>query len=169
MAKRQVFYSFHYGNDVRRAAQIRNIGVIEGNAPVSENDWEEVKRGGDEAIKKWINKNMENRTCLIVLVGSDTANRPWVKYEIKHAWERKMGIFGIYIHNIKDPLLCKEGKTGTCVQGKNPFDNYNVNGKSLSSILKCYNPKASDAYNDIEEHLSDWVEVAIKQADDLHK
>ena len=109
------FYSFHYGNDVRRAAQIRNIGVIEGNAPVSENDWEEVKRGGDEAIKKWIDKNMDNRTCLIVLVGSDTANRPWVKYEIEHAWKRKMGIFGIFINNIKDPLLCKEGKIGTCV------------------------------------------------------
>ena len=31
MAKRQVFYSFHYENDVRRAAQIKNIGVIEGN------------------------------------------------------------------------------------------------------------------------------------------
>lgn len=111
MIKRKVFYSFHYENDVFRAAQIRNIGTIEGNEPVSENDWEEVKREGDEAIKKWIDKNMQNRTCLIVLVGSDTANRPWVQYEIKHAWERKMGIFGIYIHNIKDPFLCKEEKS----------------------------------------------------------
>ena len=31
--KRQVFYSFHYKNDVMRAAQIRNIGAIEGNMP----------------------------------------------------------------------------------------------------------------------------------------
>jgi len=29
MAKRQVFYSFHYANDVMRVQQIRNIGMIE--------------------------------------------------------------------------------------------------------------------------------------------
>lgn len=42
--KRQVFYSFHYGNDVMRVAQIRNIGALEDNKPVSENTWEEVKK-----------------------------------------------------------------------------------------------------------------------------
>lgn len=44
--QRQVFYSFHYKQDSRRVAQIRNIGAIEGNAPVSDNDWEDVKKGG---------------------------------------------------------------------------------------------------------------------------
>ena len=29
MAKRQVFYSFHYANDVMRVQQIRTIGMIE--------------------------------------------------------------------------------------------------------------------------------------------
>ncbi|MDQ1224403.1 hypothetical protein QE443_000564 [Pantoea ananatis] len=28
--KRQVFYSFHFDNDVMRVQQIRNMGVIEG-------------------------------------------------------------------------------------------------------------------------------------------
>lgn len=163
MTKRQVFYSFHYENDVRRAAQIRAIGVLEGNEPVSENDWEDVKKGGNLAIKKWINKNMENRSCLIVLVGSDTAKRQWVKYEIEYALKRKMGVFGIYIHNIKDPLLCKEGKNGTCLQGENPFINYTVNGSSL----KCYNPASNDAYEDIKRNLSSWVEEAISQAKEI--
>lgn len=31
MAKRQVFYSFHFDNDVMRVQQVRNIGAIEGN------------------------------------------------------------------------------------------------------------------------------------------
>lgn len=44
MTKRQVFYSFHFKNDSWRAGQVRNIGVVEGNMPVSSNDWEEVKR-----------------------------------------------------------------------------------------------------------------------------
>lgn len=51
MIKRQVFYSFHFKNDSWRAGQVRNIGVVEGNMPVSSNDWEEVKRKGDDSIK----------------------------------------------------------------------------------------------------------------------
>ena len=39
MAKRQVFYSFHYANDVMRTQLVRNIGAIEGNAPASANEW----------------------------------------------------------------------------------------------------------------------------------
>ena len=62
--KRQVFYSFHYKNDVMRVSQIRNIGALEDNKPVSDNDWEEVKRKGDDNVKKWINDNMKYRSCL---------------------------------------------------------------------------------------------------------
>ena len=39
MPKRQVFFSFHFKNDVMRVQQIRNIGVIEGNTPVSPSNW----------------------------------------------------------------------------------------------------------------------------------
>ena len=44
--------------------------------------WEEVKRKGDDAIKKWIDDEMTGRTCAIVLVGAQTASRKWVTYEI---------------------------------------------------------------------------------------
>ena len=46
MPKRNVFYSFHYDNDVFRVQQIRNMGIISGNEPVKPNDWEEIKRNG---------------------------------------------------------------------------------------------------------------------------
>src|SRR4030067_22846 len=100
MAKRQVFYSFHFDNDVFRVMQIRHIGSIEGNNPVSANEWEEArKRPG--AIEKWIDENMKYRSCIIVLVGEETVNRPWVKYEIAKAWNDKKGLLGIYIHSLK--------------------------------------------------------------------
>lgn len=51
---RRVFYSFHYKPDKWRAAQVRHMGVIEGNVPVSDNDWETITRGGDAAIERWI-------------------------------------------------------------------------------------------------------------------
>lgn len=52
MTKRQIFYSFHFYNDVMRVQQIRNIGALEDNKPVSASEWEEVKRKGEASIKK---------------------------------------------------------------------------------------------------------------------
>lgn len=51
--------SFHYKPDSWRASQVRQIGSIEGNQPVSDNDWESVTKGGDEATKRWIAGNMK--------------------------------------------------------------------------------------------------------------
>lgn len=153
--KRQVFYSFHYGNDVMRVQQIRNMGVIEGNTPFSPNEWEQVKRSGDKAIEKWIDDNMKYRSCVIVLIGSETASRPWVQYEIKKAWSDGKGLLGIYIHNLRDP------RTGTCIKGKNPFSQFTLGGKPFDQIVPCYDPKAWDAYNDIRNNLDAWIENAI--------
>lgn len=52
--KRPAFFSFHYENDASRASLVRNIGVVDGNEPVSDNDWETVKSGGARAIRRWI-------------------------------------------------------------------------------------------------------------------
>ncbi len=155
MAREPVFYSFHYDNDVFRVQQIRNMGVVEGNEPVSPNDWEQVKRKGDAAVEKWVDDSMKHKRCVIVLIGSETANRPWVKYEIKRAWELKKGLFGIYIHNLKDP------RTGTCGKGPNPFSNWNVSGQSMANLITCHDPSAWDAYGDISRNMATWVSQAI--------
>lgn len=155
MGKRQVFYSFHFDNDVMRVQQIRNIGTIEGNTPVTVNDWEEVKRRGEDSIKNWIDMNMRNRSCVVVLIGTETANRKWVKYEIEKAWSDGKGLLGIYIHNIKCP------RNGICIQGNNPFEQYNIDGIAFSSIVKCYNPNSFDTYNDIARNIDSWIEEAI--------
>ena len=162
--KRQVFYSFHYEQDSRRAAQIRTIGVIEGNTPASDNEWETIKRGGDDAIRYWINTNLQYRSCLIVLIGQHTSERRWVNYEIIQAWNKGMGVLGIYIHNINNPLLCKLGYSGKSYMGENPFGKiYFENGRSLSSVVKCYNPNPYDACKDIANNVEIWIEQAIQQ------
>lgn len=157
MAKRQIFYSFHFDNDVMRTQQIRNIGTIEGNAPVSVNDWEEVKKKGDAEIKKWIDEHMKNRSCVVVLVGEQTSERKYVKYEIKKAWNDGKGLLGIYIHNINCP------RTGKCKKGKNPFEEFTFkeNDQKLSTKVTCYDPSSTDAYNDIAKNISSWIETAI--------
>lgn len=159
---RQIFYSFHFDNDVMRVQQVRNIGALEDNKPVSANEWEEVKKKGDSAIEKWIDDNMSYRSCVVVLVGEKTAERKWVKKEIEKAWNNKKGVVGIYIHNLKDP------KTGKCNKGKNPFENFTLkNGKEkLSDYVKCYNPDGDDAYGWITKHLENAIEEAIKIRND---
>jgi len=155
MAKK-VFYSFHFDNDVMRVQLVRNIGVIEDNKPVSVNEWEQVRRGGPAAIEKWIEENMKYKDCVVVLVGEDTANRPWVQHEIKKAWNDGRGLFGIHIHNLKCP------RNGYGRQGTNPFSQFTVGGTNLSSIVRCYNPNSSDAYGDIKNNLENWVDEAIR-------
>ncbi len=159
--KRQVFYSFHFKNDCWRTGQVRNIGNIEGNKTVSENDWEEVKKKGDDNIKKWINEQLKNRSCTIVLIGQQTSERKWVKYEIEKSWNDGKGVLGIYIHNLKNQY----GETSN--KGKNPFEQFELkNGEKLSSRVKVYNPPyGSDSkanYNYIAENIEEWIEDAIK-------
>lgn len=158
MAREPVFYSFHYDNDVFRVQQIRNMGVVDGNEPVSANDWEQVKRKGDASVQKWIDDNLKYKRCVIVLIGSETANRPWVKYEIKRAWELNKGLFGIYIHNLKDP------RTGPCGKGSNPFSNWNIGNQSMANLVTCYDPSSWDAYGEISRNMESWVASAIAAA-----
>jgi MTH538 TIR-like domain (DUF1863) len=124
---RNCFYSFHYKPDNVRASQVRNIGVIEGNQPVSDNDWEAVTKGGDDAIKNWIASQTKGKTCAVVLVGTDTANRKWINHEIVKAWDDGLGVVGIYIHGLKNFA----GQTSN--KGNNPFDFINRN---VSTILR---------------------------------
>lgn len=149
----RVFYSFHYALDAFRVAKIRNIEAFEDNPEVSDQDWEDVKKGGDEAIKKWIHEQMAGRTCLIVLIGKETYKRKWIKYEIREAWRRKMGIVGIYINGIKDE------NQETCEAGEDPFESISIKGRSLSSIVTCFTPigKSSDErYNWIKNNMN-WI------------
>ena len=158
---RKCFYSFHYKPDNWRVSKIRNIGVIEGNRPASDNDWEAITKGGDEKIKKWIADQMNGRSCAIILAGANTANRKWINYEIKKAWDDGKGVLAIFIHNITD----KDGKQSS--KGGNPL--YHVThgptGKRLSAIAKAYDPPRSTSrgvYSYIEDNIESWIEEAIR-------
>ena len=161
MTKRQVFYSFHYKPDSWRVSQVRKIGTIGGNKPAHDNDWEKITGAGDKEIKKWINKQMNYRSCTIVLVGSGTAKRKWINYEIIQSWKEGKGVVGIYIHGLKNNYRKISAK------GNNPFDyiTYGKTGIKLSTIVKCYNPvgvNSKEKYDWISKSLSGVVEEAIE-------
>lgn len=158
---RRVFFSFHYKPDNWRAAQVRNAGVVDGNAPVSDNNWEQITRGGEQAIKRWINQQLDGKSCVVVLIGSGTAGRKWINYEIEKGWNDGKGVLGIYVHNLKDQARQQAAK------GRNPFDDFTIKGDNskLSGIVKAYEPPYTTStlvYDYITKNLDDWVEKAIE-------
>ena len=157
---RKVFYSFHYKPDNWRASQVRNMGAVEGNQPCSDNDWESVTKAGNAAIEKWINGQLSGRSCAVVLIGKDTADRKWIDYEIKKAWDDKKGLVGIYIHHLLDSAQKQTTK------GTNPFASFTLNERKtkLSSVVKAYDPPyttSKNVYDHIKSKLETWVEEAI--------
>lgn len=159
--KRKIFFSFHFNNDFWRTQQVRNIGSIEGNTIVSANKWEEVKKSGDAAIKKWIDDNIDGKSCLIVLIGEHTAGRKWINYEIEKAWNSKKGVLGIRIHNLENQAGQKSNIGG------DPFSTFTLcDGKvKLSNVVKIKNPSnttGKGVYSQISENLTSWIEEAIK-------
>lgn len=155
---RNAFYSFHYIPDCWRAGQVRNMGVVDGNKPASDNDWEAIKKGGDTAIQKWIDGQLSGKSVSVVLIGSQTAGRKWINYEIKKAWGDRKGVLGIYVHNLKD------ASGNQCAKGKNPFGEFTIGGTSMSSIVKAYDPPytaSQSVYDHIKTNLASWIEDAI--------
>jgi MTH538 TIR-like domain (DUF1863) len=161
---RKVFYSFHYKPDNWRVSQVRKIGALEGNEAAKDNDWETITKGGDAKIQEWIDAQMNGRSCVIVLIGANTAGRKWINYEIKKAWDDGKGLLGIHIHNLKD----SDGNIST--KGDNPFDGFTFTKADktkvpLSDIVKTYNPAGADSkavYQKIADNIEDWIEEAIK-------
>jgi hypothetical protein len=157
---RRVFYSFHYDQDRDRVAQVRNMGVVEGSPIASDNDWEQIKRGGEKAIKAWIDSQMKGTSCCVVLIGNETAGRKWVNYEIVEAWNQGKGVVGIHIYELKDLKGNKSSK------GSNPLDEVTIAGtRKLSSIAKTYDPPYVDSkevYQFIRQKLNSWIEEAIR-------
>jgi hypothetical protein len=159
---RKCFYSFHFARDNWRAATVRSIGLIEGNEPASDNDWEAITSGDDKdkKIATWIAGQMKGKTCTIVLVGTQTANRKWINHEIVKSWDKGLGVVGICIHGLKN----SEGLVSSA--GDNPFDfiTHGPTKKKLSTIVKCYDPPGADSkarYDWITRYLEDAVEEAI--------
>lgn len=142
---RKVFFSFKY-QDVSRAMIVRNSWVAQGKEDagfIDAADFEEVKRQGDQAIKNWIDKQLNGTSVTVVLVGEKTCASRWVKYEIEKSIEIGNGLLGIDISKIKD----LQGNTS----------------KRCGQI-----PKGYDFYlwfkEDGYKKMGDWIEKAAKDA-----
>lgn len=158
---RTVFFSFNYGEDNWRAAQVRNSDVVnsdlEPSGFIDGADWEEVKKEGDDAIEAWIDEQMKGCSVTVLLIGSNTHGRKWIDYEIEKSYESNMGIVGVRVHNIKD-----QNRDRT-TPGKNPLDKWydKKTEECLSDIFQTYSWISDNG----RENLKEWIEEAAQIAD----
>lgn len=151
---RKVFFSFHYERDAWRAGQVRNCNLLPSDDQfgfVDSVEWESIRRQGDAAIKKWIDEQLRYTSVSVVLIGSETALRPWVQHEILRSWNRGNGVVGVRIHNIKDQ------KSTVDTFGSDPFYQFTLpDGTRLCDVCKTYDWVADDGRN----NLGRWCEEA---------
>jgi len=154
---RRVFFSFHYERDAWRAGQVRNSWVTKTDRETAgfwdAASWEEVKKKGDGAIKRWIDEHLEGTSVTVVLIGSETSERKYVQYEINQSWDKGNGLIGINIHNQKDQ------DENTDVKVLDPFNNLGYTG------IKIYDWVNDNGY----QNLGDWVESAYNRAQNRRK
>ncbi|MFA5127244.1 MAG: TIR domain-containing protein [Patescibacteria group bacterium] len=153
---RKVFYSFHYERDAWRAGQVRNFNLLADEDEygiIDSVEWEKIKKKGDEAVKSWIKDQLKNTSVTVVLIGAETSERPWVKYEIEQSIEKGNALLGVRIHSVKTQ------KKETDSPGKNPLDLISLkNGKPASSLYKTHDWVSDDG----RKNLGQWVEDAYK-------
>ncbi len=157
---RRTFFSFHYKPDCWRAAQIKNSWVTQDRKSAgsfNSVEWEEVKRKSDSEIEKWIDKQLEGTSVTVVLIGSNTAGRKWIKYEIKSSYKRGNGMLGIYIHNQQNSMK------QTSHKGRNPFEDWSItqNGQKVTfaSLYPAYDWVHDDGY----KNMGSWIEKAAQK------
>lgn len=158
---RSVFYSFHYDKDHWRVQQVMKMGALEGQAILNSQEWESVKRQGDAAIKKWIQDQMAYKSAVVVLVGAETADRPWVRHEIAYAWDNRKPLVGVRIHGLAN------NKGYTAAQGTNPFSTVTLKGGgTVGDYVPLYTPSGHNSqavYADIQSKMTTWVDSAYKR------
>lgn len=143
---RRVFFSFKYKPDVSRAMIVRNSWVTRGREAagfVDAADFESLKRQGDDAIKRWIDGQLNGTSVTVVLVGEKTCSSRWVKYEIEKSKALGHGLLGIDISKIKDLYGDTTERCGRIPSG---YDFYLWNN--------------DDGYN----NMGDWIEKAARDA-----
>lgn len=144
---RNVFFSFHYQQDIVRVNQIRNLPEIVDQAAAGFKDaslWEEAKKKSDDAIKKLIDDGLKGTSVTVVCIGYKTAGRKFINYEIQKSIDRGNGILGVKIHHLKN--LASE----TDPEGDTPA----LLTKHGYSVYK---------YSD-HAKLKSWIEAAAKAA-----
>ncbi|KAB2118977.1 TIR domain-containing protein [Enterococcus faecium] len=153
---RRVFFSFHYA-DVTRAMVVRNSWTLRGTMEagfVDKAEFEKVKRNGDIAIKNWIDNQLIGTSVTVVLIGKETLDREYVKYEIQESYKRGNAILAVNIGKIKDfNQMTTTSQSVIKIIGQKPDGEYLWFDEIIDGQ---YDYISDDGYN----NLGTWIDSA---------
>lgn len=144
------------------------MGALDEQVELPAQDWEQVKRKGDAAVEAWIDKQMNYKQAVIVMIGAETASRKFVRYEIRRAWQIKKPLLGVRIHGLKNSA----GSTDQ--PGSNPFAHFGFSdsSKTFADYVPVYDPAdytgrlaptSTDIYAAIQKNIATWVNQGYKR------
>ncbi len=156
---RHVFFSFHHQRDIWRVNQVRKAWEFPGRQSVGFWDdslWERTKLRGHAAITALIDSALIGTSVTIVLIGTETASRRYVNYEIERSHRLGKGLLGVHIFHLEDHFH------RTSESGPNPFANHRdpVSGRLLSDLYPTYMWFKDDG----RANIGRWIEHAAVQA-----
>lgn len=102
---RRVYFAFHFERDIFRINQVRNSNVVAGVDRAGfydHSEYLEAKKKGDQEIRRLILSKLEGTSVTVVLIGHETASRPWVQFEIAESIKRGNGLLGVFVHHLVD-------------------------------------------------------------------
>lgn len=144
---RHVYFAFHYENDIWRANQVRNSGLLFGAKSVGFADrslWEKAKTKGRGALESLILSGLQGTSATVILLGEETAEREWVQFEIDESYSRNNALVGVRIHHLADQR------------------GYSSKRGRVPALLKKIRAPIYD-WEANPHDLGDWVEDAINE------
>jgi len=160
---RRVYFAFHYQSDITRVNVVRNCWLTHKDRETAgffdASLWEKAKKTGDDSIKRMIRDGLNGTSVTVFLLGAETSNRPWVRYELEESYKRGNGMLAIRIHGIRD--FAKQ----TSSAGPNIFDTFwktDALGQRqyLSGAYRLYDWVLDGGYG----NLGAWVQQAAIDA-----
>lgn len=103
--KRKVYFAFRF-KDIMRVNNVRQSGKIGQDEQKNPRDfydrsiWEQSGINDPQGLKRLMREAIEHSSVVCVLVGSDTWNSRWVKYEIARAIIDKKGLVAVGINGL---------------------------------------------------------------------
>ena len=153
---RRCLFIFDYDNDLARAKQVADCGIVDARAPEGFDDkarWEAASREGPDAVHRLIDDALKGTSATVVLIGEHTAEREYVDYAIERSIERQNGIVGFFI----DELTDENGVPGA--RGPVPYE-VETAGKLEAGGYQSHPWNRSDFADWVEQAATEWRRFA---------
>ena len=105
MNSRHVYFAIDHERDLHRVNQIRGqlAGPDVGQAGFFDAaEYAELARGNKDSIRRAIRERVAGTSVTLVLIGAETASRPFVHLAIEASIANQNGVVGIHVHGVDD-------------------------------------------------------------------